>query len=268
MHRAGSRRGATAWLRAAVTALTVCLCLTLIAGCQSNEPPPAVATARVIPAGKPVDHALFGTHVAGMASGGQPLPPRAGAIRLWDAGVSWRQLEPAAREGRLGAPGPGGQPRRSPGRSHGHRVGARQPRPSGPPRTRRPGLYGPGTSSAPGPARVPGDPAPGRHALPGPDHARTRCGTRPTSGSSTAARRTYLAAADRSGQDGAARGRPGRHAGRRQHDHAAVRAGQALVRQVHRGAGRALDWPVDAMAVHLYPRRRPGRRALGRPTSG
>ena len=29
-----------------------------------------------------------------LASGAAPLPPTAGAIRLWDSGVSWRQLEP------------------------------------------------------------------------------------------------------------------------------------------------------------------------------
>ncbi len=93
MHRSGPRSRATARLRAAVTALTVCLCFALFAGCTVQQPPPAVATARVIPAGKPVDHALFGTHVVDIASGGQPLPPRAGSIRLWDAGVAWRQLE-------------------------------------------------------------------------------------------------------------------------------------------------------------------------------
>ncbi|MGB8022162.1 MAG: endo-1,4-beta-xylanase [Candidatus Nanopelagicales bacterium] len=41
--------------------------------------------------------ALFGTHLAGSA--GKPLPPRAGAIRLWDAGVTWRELEP--KRGRI-----------------------------------------------------------------------------------------------------------------------------------------------------------------------
>ncbi len=37
---------------------------------------------------------LFGQHVAGIASG-TPAGLRLGAIRIWDSGVSWRQLEPA-----------------------------------------------------------------------------------------------------------------------------------------------------------------------------
>jgi hypothetical protein len=36
---------------------------------------------------------LFGTHVKGIAKDGQAMPPRAGAVRLWDSGVSWRELE-------------------------------------------------------------------------------------------------------------------------------------------------------------------------------
>ena len=38
---------------------------------------------------------VFGTHVGLLATGTQSLPPRAGAIRLWDSGVAWRELEPA-----------------------------------------------------------------------------------------------------------------------------------------------------------------------------
>jgi hypothetical protein len=41
-----------------------------------------------------VEPGLFGTHIKGLANGDQPVPPRAGAIRLWDSGVSWRRLEP------------------------------------------------------------------------------------------------------------------------------------------------------------------------------
>lgn len=37
---------------------------------------------------------VFGTHVKDLASGTAPIPPRAGAIRLWDSGVAWRELEP------------------------------------------------------------------------------------------------------------------------------------------------------------------------------
>lgn len=98
--------------------------------------------------GRPVRRTLFGTHVGGIAAGDKPAPPQAGAIRLWDAGVAWRQLE------------------RSPGRvdwaamdravARAEATGARDILwvHGSPPRwaARRPnssGLYGPGTSSPP-----------------------------------------------------------------------------------------------------------------------
>src|SRR6478752_4565089 len=98
MRSAVSRGWASARLRVAVTALTAAVTLLALAGCTAGAPPPKVATQRVVPSGTPVDPALFGTHVGGIASGNQPLPPHAGAIRLWDAGVAWRQLEPAPGE--------------------------------------------------------------------------------------------------------------------------------------------------------------------------
>ena len=50
---------------------------------------PAAQAAPVVP------DALFGQHVSGIASGTPGTLPSVGAIRLWDAGVSWRDLEPA-----------------------------------------------------------------------------------------------------------------------------------------------------------------------------
>ena len=73
----------------------------LLAGCTSGSATEtdALTTAESgaitsPPPGQPVARELFGTHVGLLASGTQPLPPRAGAIRLWDAGVAWRELEP------------------------------------------------------------------------------------------------------------------------------------------------------------------------------
>ena len=77
------------------------LASTLLAGCTSGsggEDDAAATTGTgqtsAPPSGEPVARELFGTHVGLLASGTQPLPPSAGAIRLWDAGVAWRELEP------------------------------------------------------------------------------------------------------------------------------------------------------------------------------
>lgn len=74
-------------------AASVAAVLALSAGCTSaaDQGPQPGET----PAGTPISSGLFGTHVKGLAGAGQPLPPRAGSIRLWDAGVTWRELEPA-----------------------------------------------------------------------------------------------------------------------------------------------------------------------------
>ncbi len=77
------------------------LASTLLAGCTSgsggeNDAAATTGTGQTStpPSGEPVARELFGTHVGLLASGTQPLPPSAGAIRLWDAGVAWRELEP------------------------------------------------------------------------------------------------------------------------------------------------------------------------------
>ncbi|MGV1003222.1 MAG: endo-1,4-beta-xylanase [Candidatus Nanopelagicales bacterium] len=41
---------------------------------------------------------LLGTHVGLLGNTEAAVPPRAGAIRLWDAGVTWRELEPKEGE--------------------------------------------------------------------------------------------------------------------------------------------------------------------------
>ncbi len=95
-----------------------------------------------------VQRTLFGTHVKGVAKEWQPLPPRAGAVRLWDAGVAWRELEPARGRVNWAAMDRAVDRAESTGAKdilwvHGSppRWAARDPRASG--------LYGPGTSSAP-----------------------------------------------------------------------------------------------------------------------
>lgn len=58
-----------------------------------QQSPSATSTPAKRPSGNRVAPELFGTHVKAIAVPDQ-LPPRAGAVRLWDAGVSWRDLEP------------------------------------------------------------------------------------------------------------------------------------------------------------------------------
>jgi hypothetical protein len=50
---------------------------------------PAAQAAPVVP------DSLFGQHVASISSGTPGTLPSVGAIRLWDSGVSWKDLEPA-----------------------------------------------------------------------------------------------------------------------------------------------------------------------------
>ena len=96
----------------------------------------------------PVPRELFGTHVKGLARGDQPLPPQAGSIRLWDSGVAWRLLEPARGEINWAALDAAVAEAERTGATditwvHGSTPAwaARDPD--------APGLYGPGTSSAP-----------------------------------------------------------------------------------------------------------------------
>jgi hypothetical protein len=118
----------------------------LLAACTSaapNEPGPSSN-----PDGTPVSAALFGTHVGSLASGGQPLPPRAGAIRLWDAGVSWREIEPVQGQVNWGLLDSAVAQAESTGATqivwvHGSVPAWAALDPESP------GLYGPGTTSAP-----------------------------------------------------------------------------------------------------------------------
>ncbi len=99
-------------------------------------------------AGDPVARQLFGTHVKDLARGDQPLPPKAGAVRLWDAGVAWRQLEPQPGQIDWAAMDRAVEQAESTGAAdimwvHGSppQWAATDPE--------APGLYGPGTTSAP-----------------------------------------------------------------------------------------------------------------------
>jgi polysaccharide biosynthesis protein PslG len=101
-----------------------------------------------IPSGDPVARELFGTHVGNLASGVELLPPGAGAIRLWDSGVTWRQLEPV--QGQLN------WALMDSAVSQAEKIGAADIQwvHGSPPQwaaldPEAPGLYGPGTSSAP-----------------------------------------------------------------------------------------------------------------------
>lgn len=65
----------------------------MLAACGSSAPGDP-APSETEPAGVPVARELFGTHVGLLGVADQPQPPRAGAIRLWDSGVTWRELAP------------------------------------------------------------------------------------------------------------------------------------------------------------------------------
>jgi hypothetical protein len=94
--------------RAAVVAAATLALVLALAACTSSPPadpdPTPTATPTPAPAVPPSDPAgvvdgrinpaLLGTHVGGIIDPAQPAPARAGAIRLWDSGVAWRELEP------------------------------------------------------------------------------------------------------------------------------------------------------------------------------
>lgn len=133
-----------------VAALAGLVTLGLLAACTSGEPGPR-STPRVTPAGIAVEPALFGTHVGDLATGTQPLPATAGAIRLWDAGVAWRLLEPR--------PGQVDWAALDRAVSQAESTGAREivwvhgsPPAWAAQDPQSPGLYGPGASSPPDPA--------------------------------------------------------------------------------------------------------------------
>ncbi len=77
-------------LRPAWAVGLVMLVLAGCAGAEGDTPTSPVASV----AGVPVATELFGTHVKGIGTGSGPIPPAAGAIRLWDSGVSWRDIQP------------------------------------------------------------------------------------------------------------------------------------------------------------------------------
>lgn len=77
----------------------------LVAGCSSGgsgdgasqspdttgTPLPSSASAA---AGQDIPAELFGIHVGLLGVADVPIPPTAGSLRLWDSGVSWREIEP------------------------------------------------------------------------------------------------------------------------------------------------------------------------------
>lgn len=207
--------------------------------------PPGATLPRRVPA------ALFGTHVIGLAKGGRPMPSRAGAVRLWDSGVAWRLIEPAkgsvhwslldaavTRAERMGASEIvwvyGSPPR----------WAAKDPT--------APGLYGPGTSSVP-------DTAAYLSIL---RRIATRYKGRITAYEAwnEANIGIFYQGSGRSMATLTAKAR----AVLRRADPDALLVGASTtvrakgpVRSWYDQYARALaarDWPVDAMAVHLYPK--------------
>jgi hypothetical protein len=93
--------------RAALVAAAALALVLTMAACSSSPEADAEATegsAPATPAVPPtnpagvvqgrINPALLGTHVGGIIDPAQPAPASAGAIRLWDSGVAWRELEP------------------------------------------------------------------------------------------------------------------------------------------------------------------------------
>lgn len=67
-----------------------------LSGCGGGANANTATAAASAEQGTIVPAYLFGTHVGLLGSSDSSVPPRAGAVRLWDAGVSWRELEPSA----------------------------------------------------------------------------------------------------------------------------------------------------------------------------
>lgn len=100
------------------------------------------------PVDVPIADALFGTHVKSLASGDQQLPERAGSIRLWDSSVTWRELEPVRGQIRWGALDSAVAQAQEMGARDILWVHGSTPRWAAKDKDAA-GLYGPGTSSAP-----------------------------------------------------------------------------------------------------------------------
>ena len=94
----GSRLAATASALVGVLLLAACTTAdadSVSAPAASPSPTRTAPTEPAfVPTGTKVDPRLFGTHVLQIARGNAPIPAHAGAIRLWDSGVAWRQVEP------------------------------------------------------------------------------------------------------------------------------------------------------------------------------
>jgi len=122
--------------------------LPVMAACTSSAPGEPRDPDAAVPDDSPIPAGLFGTHVKSLAAGGQPLPSRAGSVRLWDAGVSWRELEPVAGQIRWELMDAALAEAQATGAQeilwvHGSTPAWAALDPEAP------GLYGPGTSSAP-----------------------------------------------------------------------------------------------------------------------
>jgi hypothetical protein len=63
-------------------------------GTGSATDAPASPSAANSVAGTPVPATYFGMHVGLLGVADVPVPEKAGSIRLWDSGVSWREIEP------------------------------------------------------------------------------------------------------------------------------------------------------------------------------
>lgn len=211
----------------------------------SATAPPGATLPRRVPA------ALFGTHVIGLAKGGRPMPSRAGAVRLWDSGVAWRLIEPAKGSVRWSLLDAAVTRAERMGASEIIWVHGSPPRWAAKDPT-APGLYGPGTSSVP-------DTAAYLSIL---RRIATRYKGRITAYEAwnEANIGIFYQGSGRSMATLTAKAR----AVLRRADPDALLVGASTtvrakgpVRSWYDQYARALaarDWPVDAMAVHLYPK--------------
>ena len=125
----------------------------IVSGCtnDSSADPTAPETETAMPEPPEpggFDQALFGTHVKSLALGTEPVPPRAGSVRLWDSGVSWRELEPAKGQFNWAAMDSAVSQAEGAGAQEIVWVHGSTPQWAAKDPT-VPGLYGPGTSSPP-----------------------------------------------------------------------------------------------------------------------
>jgi hypothetical protein len=144
--------------RAALMAAATLVLAVTLAACSSPppaEPEPAPTPTPAVPPTNPagivegrINPALLGTHVGGIIDPAQPAPASAGAVRLWDSGVAWRELEPVQGQVDWARMDAAVQRAQATGATeivwvHGSTPAWAALDPQAP------GLYGPGTSSAP-----------------------------------------------------------------------------------------------------------------------